>query len=156
MDKIKTYAQYEKLTLEAVEDFNHKRYKQAIPKFIKLAAKNQANPLVHEILTRLYLETNDLENAEREYHIYLDLVSEANPALKAHMNRSFEDVVEDLSDVETLSDQYETLMKQDQTEDLPSTQIPIHLGIQYMAQGNYKKAEAVLEAFRERFVATKN
>lgn len=143
--------EYKNMTISAVEEFNQMDYEQALKKFQEMAAVNPENAKVRELLVTLYLKVGDLENAEKELEEYKRLLGGTNAKMPEMPARSFEDLVEAAGDLEEVEAAYEACMdKEDNVDPVDDMNAATNLGILYMSRGDYKRAEEVLTAFRDR------
>ena len=148
-NEINNYEEYEQYTLNAVEDFNKKDYEKALIKFNKMAKFHSENHKVHETLIVIHLKLNNFEDAEKEYKIMLGLMKKKN--IEIYEPRPFEEVVNELEDVKSLEKEYKSLSKQKNDEIKDNAKLPIQISMQYIAKGEYEKAEKFLTKHKEKY-----
>lgn len=149
MKLIKRSQQYESAVDKAVEYYNNKKYKQSLLKFQELAEFNFENLKVHEMLSRNYIMLNNINKAEKEYDIYVELVKKKNIFLKV---KSFNDIIKKLDDPEKIKKKYDRLLKRKKLPTIEETGTAIELGFIYLSQKKYKKAEKMLLEFKDKFI----
>lgn len=152
MGQIKNVQDYKKAALEAAEIYNKKDYKNALVKFQELAKVNSKNYKIHETLSFIHLNLNNVDMAEKEYQLALKIARQNNQNM--HSPKTFEELVSDVGDLETAETEYNRIMNEEpHQETMASSRPAIHLGILYMAQGEYKKAEEILMRYKQRYEA---
>jgi tetratricopeptide (TPR) repeat protein len=152
MHLIKNKDDYKDVTLEAVELYNKKDYKNALIKFKRLEKCNYKNPKIHEMLVYIYLILKNLPMAEKEYENYLELMKKDNPGL-VHP-RSFEEIVQEAGNIKDLENRYKKIIsrKIKKFDPIKQSEVPLNLGFLYMSQGRYQKAEEVLVKYKEAYM----
>lgn len=155
MTTITTFEEYKALTMAAVEEFNQHDYRDALQKFQKMAKANYQNPKIHEVLVYIYLKLNMIQEAEAELKIYREMLGKEVPQVSLVSTRTFHDLVEDAGDQKQLEKEYKSVMESKKEVDpYEGADTASRLGIIYMSQGNYKKAEEVLLAFKDKLLQT--
>jgi tetratricopeptide (TPR) repeat protein len=148
---IKSPSDYKDVTLEAVADFNKKDFKKALDKFLEMERSNFENPKVHEILVYIYVNLRDLENAQAQYEIYIDLTKKQDPSFIIPQLKNFDELVTDAGNAEELENRYREIMEKDSDLDLHTDlDIAAKLSVIYMSRGEYKKAEDILLNFKNK------
>lgn len=154
---MKTFEEYKEFTLDAVESYNKKDYQNALSKFLKLAEKNYDNYKIHEILCTIYLKLENIEEAEKEYSIYFDLLKKQIPDLPQKKN--FNELIKDLDDIDELEKKYtdimeETALPEDDSSFSGKIQLSndaIHFSLACMANGDYERAEKIIREFIQKY-----
>ena len=149
--EITNYEEYEKYTLSAVEDFNKKDYEKALKKFNEMADYHKDNHKIHETLAVIHLKLDNFDEAEKEYKIMLDLMKKKN--IEVYEPKPFEDVVNELADLKSLEKEYKTLSKEKSEDIKDNSMLPIQISMQYIAKGDYEKAEKFLVEHKEKYFA---
>lgn len=153
MTRIYNYDEYREITFEAVEDFNRKDYDQALAKFLDLAETNPENPKVHEILVLIYLKLDRLDKAQEEFEAYHRLLGESVPGLSLPKRKSFDEMAQEAGDRVELERACEFIMSgSEKIDPWHSTDTVSRLGIVYMSQGEYRKAEELLLGFKQKLL----
>lgn len=153
MTRIYNYDEYREITFEAVEDFNHKDYDQALQKFLDLSETNPNNPKVHEVLVLIYLKLDMLEKAQEEFEAYQKLLGNSIPGFSLPERKTFDQLAEEAGDPVELERACETIMSgTEKLDPWQSTDTVSKLGIIYMAQGEYRKAEELLLEFKQKLL----
>lgn len=143
---------YEKKVYRAVDEYNKGDFQAARKTFTELSENNYQNLKVHEMLSLVCIKLDDLETAEKEYNIYLELLQQQNPGIKRPP--SFEEAIERLPEREHLEEEYDELMKTDPAADEQfSAGIPVSLSMSLMAEGHYDEAEQVVTRYMKKFNA---
>ena len=156
MTRINTFDDYREITFEAVEDYNRQDYDLALAKFLDLAETNPGNPKVHEILVLIYLKLDMLEQAQEAFERYHALLAESVPHLKLPARRTFQDLCREAGDQKELERECAGIMQENGAFDMfRGTDTVSRLGIVYMAQGDYRKAEELLLSYKEKVLATR-
>ncbi|MES0489191.1 MAG: hypothetical protein ABUK01_04315 [Leptospirales bacterium] len=152
--KIQTFEEYEKQTISAAEFFNKKEYNKALEQFLLLSEYNYDNFKVHETISVIYLKLDRVEEAQKEYDIVIELMKKQNINLSE--TRSFAEIINEFEDIETLQGKYEDLTANEESKETEkkSTRLPIQIGMQFMAQGEYEKAIEFLNAHKEKYFVT--
>ncbi len=151
--EIDNFDQYRAFTFDAVEQFNRSDYEGALAKFQEMAAYNPENRKIHETLSIIYLKLERLDDAQREFNTALELANRSTAVpLKLP---TFETFVASLEDIEVLEKRYFQSEASETKTSAPekaetSSRLPIHLGISYMARGDYQKAEKLLLDYKEK------
>ncbi|OHD58625.1 MAG: hypothetical protein A2014_04150 [Spirochaetes bacterium GWF1_49_6] len=149
--KIKSQTDYKDLTIDAVSDFNKKDFQAALTKFLEMEQSNFDNPKVHEILVYIYVNLKDLENAQKQYEIYIDLTKQQDPSFNVPKLKNFSELVTDAGDAEELERRYREIMEKDSDPDFyADLDIAAKLSVIYMSRGEYKRAEEVLLKFKNK------
>lgn len=153
MTRIYSYDEYREMTFEAVEDFNRKDYNKALEKFLDLAETNPNNPKVHEILVLIYLKLDMLGKAQEEFEAYHRLLGESIPGLTLPVRKSFNQLATEAGDQVELERACEAIMSgSEKLDPWQSTDTVSKLGIVYMSQGEYRKAEELLLEFKQKLL----
>ncbi|NPV00165.1 MAG: hypothetical protein HPY53_02170 [Brevinematales bacterium] len=149
--KIKSQTDYKDLTIDAVSDFNKKDFQAALIKFLEMEQSNFDNPKVHEILVYIYVNLKDLQNAQKQYEIYIDLTKQQDPSFNIPKLKDFNELVNDAGDADELERRYHEIMDKDSDPDFfNDLDIAAKLSVIYMSRGEYKKAEEVLLKFKNK------
>ena len=150
--KIETFEEYEKYTISAAELFNKKDYEKALEQFLQMSEYNYDNFKVHETISVIYLKLNRVEEAQKEYNIAIELMKKKNIDISSP--RPFAEIIEEFEDIETLEEKYEVIIASEEHKEKKNTRLPIQIGMQYMAQGEYEKAVEFLNAHKEKYFVT--
>lgn len=145
---IENFEDYKKYSQLGAELYNKKDYPRALKVFQELAKVNYDNFKVHETLAYIHLRMNQVEEADREFRVAMDIARRENGNFEKP--KTFEELATEVGDQKTLETEYTTLLKKSDEEVLGGSRTAIHLGILYMAQGQYKKAEEILSQYKNR------
>lgn len=158
VNEVINFDEYKKLTLDAVDNFNNKDFKEALKKFKKMAKKNKNNTKVHEVLAYIYLELKDIKNAEKEYNIFLSLYKEKYGNSDENYN-DFDELLNNIkeeNDIGQLEKQVNTIVNKNKHIDFLTDMEKLYqLAILYMADGKYKEAEKILCKYKENYINSK-
>jgi len=151
--KIKNFDEYSQKTQTGAELFNQKKYEDAYSVFLELSEYNTDNYKVFETLALICIKLNKIDEAEKAFKKAADLFSKKSKVeLKL---KSFEEVITELESIDELEIQYQEKMKNHTPDSENSNNsfhhLPVMMGMHYMAQGNYKKAENLLVKHRKKF-----
>lgn len=150
MTNLNNLSDYREVAIEAAELYNRGDNASALEKFKILANHNPGNFKVHETLSYIYLNLEDVQNAEREYRIALDIARKENDNFVEPM--TFDDLIKKVGDPREVEQEFIRLMKEEPSNQVNEyTRTAIHLGILYMSRGDYKKAEQILTAFKKKY-----
>lgn len=152
---IKDFNEYSEKTRIGAEYFNNKQYDNALQIFLELADYNEKNYKVYETLALIYIKLKNIDAADEAFKKALSLYSERSQ-VKIQL-QSFEETVARLDNIEKLHAMY-----QDESTNYPEGaeienpektihRLPIMIGMQYMAKGEFKKAEEFLITHREKY-----
>lgn len=154
MTTIATFEEYKELTMTAVEEFNQQDYEKALRKFQEMAKANYHNPKIHEVLVYIYLKLNMIQEAEAELRVYREMLGKEIPQVSMVSTRTFHDLVEDAGNQQDLEKEYKAVMEtKKEIDPFDGANTASKLGIIYMSQGNYKKAEEILLAYKEKLLS---
>ena len=141
------------MTFEAVEDFNNREYGKALEKFLDLAETNPENPKVHEILVLIYLKLDMLDKAQAEFETYHKLLGQSVPGLALPPRKTFGQLASEAGDRVELERACDAIMSgSEKLDPWQSTDMVSKLGIVYMSQGEYRKAEELLLGFKQKLL----
>jgi Tfp pilus assembly protein PilF len=152
MSRLNNFDEYKVIAEEAADLYNKGDNPKALEKFKILEKHNPENFKIHETLSYIYLNLNDVPNAEREYKIALDLAGKQNENFARPL--TFEALVKSVGDPVVVEKEFIRVMKEAPSEEVnlnQHTRTAIQLGVLYMAKGDYKKAEQLLTAFKKKY-----
>lgn len=159
-EKIKDFNEYSDKTHVGVELFNNKKYKDALKVFLELSQYNTSNYKVFETLALIYIKLNNIAKAEQSYKKALELFSQKTGG--RFKIQSFEEAVSQLETIDELKTMYEKECEKnnDQQENPEKSdntlhRLPLMMGMRYMAQGEFKKAEELLIQHRNKYFQRK-
>lgn len=149
MTEIKTKEEYRKFTLIASESYNNRQYDRALEQFKVLERHNPKNPKIHETLSYIYLKLNQVDLAEKEFHIALQLRKQADPSFE--IPPTFDEMVTKLDSFEATKEKYLKLIRSEPSkETLMQTKTTVSLGMHLMAKGYFQKAQDILVDYKKR------
>ncbi|MDH4263716.1 MAG: hypothetical protein OEV78_11785 [Spirochaetia bacterium] len=156
--KIKNFNEYSEKTQKGAELFNNKKYEDALDVFLELSEYNTTNYKVFETLALIYIKLNNINAADEAYKKALELFSlQSGVTIKS---KSFDEVVAGLETMDNLKLMYEKecensnhteTKSEGQNEDITVHRLPLMIGMRYMAEGDFKKAEELLVQHRNKY-----
>ena len=146
--KIKNLKEYTEKTNLGAELYNNRKFEEALIIFLELSEYNTDNYKIYETLALIYIKLNNLEEAEKAYTKARKVFSRKH---KTNFElQTFDEIVSRLETLDKLKAMYESENDEIKSGN-KSHQLPIKVGMQYMARGDYKQAEEFLLAHRKKY-----